>query len=247
MTLQRARRRLRLPRRRSLLLVAAVLTVAGFGIWAFYGSTWLRVERVTVSGTRVLTPEQVRAAADVPVGEPMATVDKSAVADRLRSALRRVDDVEVVRSWPHGVALKVTERRPQVLMEKPGDSGEFVEVDAEGVRYATVADRPAGVPLLVLDLDRAAGDRRFGPDELRVEAVKVAAALPAAVRRGTETIRVRTFDSMMLELSGGRTVMWGSSEFGEAKARSLSALMKAREKAGHFDVSVPSAPAASGG
>ncbi|MDK1475597.1 FtsQ-type POTRA domain-containing protein [Streptomyces sp. 549] len=238
----------RLPRRPALLLgAAAVALVAGFGVWAFYGSAWLRVERVEVSGTRVLSEEQVRTAAGVPLGEPMASVDRSAVADRLTRRLRRVDSVEVVRDWPGAVVLEVTERRPEVVMEKTGDSGKFVEVDARGVRYATVVKRPAGVPLLVVERDRTAGDRHFGPGTLRAEAVKVSSALPPRVRSATETIRVRSFDSVMLELSGGRTVMWGSSEYGAAKARSLRALMKARGKAGHFDVSVPSAPAASGG
>ena len=40
--------------------------------------------------------------------------------------------------------------------------------------------------------------------------------------------------------------MWGSGEDGPAKARALTALMKASPKAGHFDVSAPTAPAASG-
>ena len=62
----------------------------------------------------------------------------------------------------------------------------------------------------------------------------------------TRTVLVRSYDDVELELADGRTVAWGSAENGRAKARSLTALMKAASGARHFDVSVPTAPASSG-
>ncbi|MFC7467616.1 hypothetical protein ACFQVA_08580 [Actinomadura keratinilytica] len=58
---------------------------------------------------------------------------------------------------------------------------------------------------------------------------------------------MRSFDAISLELSGNRTVVWGSGEKGDTKAKALAALLKAEPKARHFDVSVPTAPAASDG
>ncbi|MCF3118167.1 FtsQ-type POTRA domain-containing protein [Streptomyces arenae] len=240
-------RRLRLPRSRTLIvvLVLAVLLGAG-GIWALYGSQWLRLERVTTSGTRVLTPEQVREAAAAPVGAPLISVDTDELEERLRSKLPRIDSVDVVRSWPHGIGLKVTERKPVLLIEK---GGKFVEVDAKGVRFATVERAPKGVPRLELTPDHdsgAASLRRFGTDRLLREAVRVAGDLPEAVARDTRNVKVRSYDSISLELNGERTVDWGSGEKGRTKAATLTALMKAAPKARHFDVSVPTAPASSG-
>ena len=60
---------------------------------------------------------------------PLISVDTGAVEDRLRAALPRIDSVDVVRSWPHGIGLKVTERKPVLLIEK---GGKFIEVDADG-------------------------------------------------------------------------------------------------------------------
>lgn len=219
-----------------------MLALCGFGLWALYGSDWLRIEEVRVSGTDVLTEEQVRSAAAVPVGSPMASLDKDTVSRRLRGALPRVRSVEVVRAWPNRVGLKVTERQPE-LVEKKADG--YVEVDIDGVRFATV-DRPErGVPRLVMDRQRAPAARHFGAGRLREQAARIAAALPESVRRDTRTVRVRSYDSVTLELTGGRQVLWGSGERSPAKAKSLLALMKAEPDAGHFDVSVPSAPAAS--
>ncbi|MGC0210311.1 cell division protein FtsQ/DivIB [Streptomyces levis] len=240
----------RLRRRHVRVIVILVLALVFLGIptlWLFYGSDWLRAERVSVSGTRVLTPAQVRVAAEVPLGEPLISVDTDAIETRLRQKLPRIDAVDVVRSWPHGIDLKVVERTPVLIVQK---GGKFVEVDDEGVRFATVSETPKGVPALELTLSRsgsaAASLRRFGEPRLVREAVGVARAVPAAVARGTRTVKVRSYDHISLELKDGRTVVWGSSEKGAAKARALTALMKAARDARHFDVSVPTAPASSG-
>ncbi|CCK30738.1 Cell division protein [Streptomyces davaonensis JCM 4913] len=241
-------RRVRPPRLRTIIILAVALVLLGAGgVWVLYGSNWLRVERVTVSGTRVLTPEQVREAADVPVGSPLVSVDTDAIESRLKRKLPRIDVVDVGRSWPDGIGLKVTERTPVLIVRKGGN---FVEVDGEGVRFATVSVAPKGVPALELtpsSSDSAAASlRRFGEDRLVREAVRVADAVPAAVARDTRTVKVRSYDDISLELADGRTVDWGSSEKGAAKARTLAALMKASPGARHFDVSVPTAPASAG-
>ncbi|MFG2792370.1 cell division protein FtsQ/DivIB [Streptomyces sp. NPDC048419] len=241
-------RRLRRPRPRTIIIFAVVLVLLGVGaVWLLYGSHWTRVERVSVSGTRVLTPEQVREAAQVPVGAPLISVDADAIETRLARKLPRIDTVDVVRSWPHGIDLKVVERTPVLMVQKGGN---FVEVDDEGVRFATVSRAPKGVPALKLapssSGSSAASLRRFGEDRLVREAVRVADAVPAAVAHETEAVKVRSFDDISLELGDGRTVAWGSGEKGSAKARTLTALMKAAPDARHFDVSVPTAPASSG-
>ena len=242
-------------------MTGVALLLGAATIWILYGSQWLRVERVTTSGTGVLTPAQVRAAAAVPVGAPLISVDTGDIEDRLRQKLPRIDSVEVVRSWPHGIGLKVTEREPVLIVEngangKNGENreggsnaGKFVEIDAKGVRFATVQKAPRGVPRMELTPDQAgaaASLRRFGPDRLVREAVRVAGDLPPAVARDTRAVKVRSYDDVSLELSGGRTVAWGSGEKGDTKATTLTALMKAAPKARHFDVSVPTAPASSG-
>lgn len=223
-------------------LVLVLLLAAGL-TWVFYGSSWLRVEKVTAGGTEVLTPEQVLSAAAVPVGAPMVSVDTDEIEARLRGRLPRIDSVDVVRAWPHGIGLKVTERKPVLLIKK---DAEFVEVDATGVRFDTVAKAPGGVPVLELNAGQSPSGRRFDEERLLHEAVGVAGDLPEAVRKETVQVKVRSYDSVVLELSGDRSVVWGSGEQGEAKGRALTALLKASPKADRFDVSVPTAPAVSG-
>ncbi|MFI1012346.1 cell division protein FtsQ/DivIB [Streptomyces sp. NPDC020965] len=236
-------RRPRLPGRRLLLIALAVAVLLGGVIWALYGSSWLRVEQVRATGTRVLTPDQVTAAADVPMGSPLVSVDTDGLADRLRERLPRIASVEVSRSWPHGITLDVTERTPVLLIEK---GGKFIEVDVTGRRFATVAKAPEGVPRLELTLTQSAASRRFPTDRLITEAVRVRDELPRRVAADTRAVVVRSYDDFSVELTRGRTVVWGSPDDGEVKARALTALMKAAPEAEHFDVSAPTAPSVSG-
>ncbi|MGW7441297.1 cell division protein FtsQ/DivIB [Streptomyces sp. NPDC054849] len=223
-------------------LAAAVLLAAG-GTWVLYGSSWLRVEKVTAAGTDVLTPEQVLAAAAVPVGAPLVGIDTDEIEGRVRGRLPRIDSVDVVRAWPHGIGLKVTERKPVLLIKKDAN---FVEVDASGVRFDTVPKAPAGVPVLELNAGRSPSARRFDEERLLHEAVGVAGALPEPIARETVQVKMGSYDSVVLELTGGRSVTWGSGEQSEAKGRALTALLKAAPGSRHFDVSVPTAPAAAG-
>ncbi|MFF4698640.1 cell division protein FtsQ/DivIB [Streptomyces chattanoogensis] len=230
-------------RRRSVLVLVLVAGLGGFGGWALYGSEWFRVRDVKAVGTRVLTPDEVVAAARVPRNAPLLSVDTGATVRRIRARLPRIRTVEVIRSWPGTIALKVSERTPE-LVQRSG--GNYREVDREGVRFATVRTVPKGVPLLEMAVSDSPSLSRFGTDRLRRAAADAVRQLPGAVRKDLRTVRVTSYDSLTLELTEARTVVWGSPERGAEKARVLTALLKAAHAARHFDVSVPSAPAAAG-
>ncbi|GGO81781.1 cell division protein FtsQ/DivIB [Wenjunlia tyrosinilytica] len=236
-----------IARRRRLLAVLVPLTVlVGGGTWAVYGTSLLEVRDVAVSGTRVLDPAEVRGAAAVPLGGPLADVDTSAVERRLRERLPRIESVEADRSWPHTLRLVVTERRPVAVVRH--GSG-YSEVDRTGVRFAHVSRAPKGAPLVELKLDEPGSPpspslRHFGTQRLLRAAVVVASAMPEAVRGQATSLEVRSYDDIRLTLTGERTVVWGSAELGSEKGKVLTSLLKAVPGARHYDVSAPSAPAA---
>jgi cell division protein FtsQ len=233
----------RLTRRGALALAVAATVLLGACGYLLYGSPWLRVRQIRVTGTRVLTVAQVRAACGVHLGEPLASVSTGDVDARLRDRLPRIASVTLVRSWPDRIALKVTERTPRALLEK---GGKFVEVDANGVRYATDRTAPADVPRVELTGAAASSGTGYFPTAVLLHAaVQVAADLPESVHKLTKTIQVTSFDGVSLELADGRTVLWGSPEDDAAKGVALTALMKAAASATHYDVSAPSAPASS--
>jgi cell division protein FtsQ len=237
------------PGRRSLtgrrLLVAglALLALSAAVVWVLYGSGLLRLTRVTATGADVLTQRQVVRAAQAPLGTPLVSVDTDALAARVRRRLPRVDSVTVTRSWPHTLEVHVAERQPVLVMKK---GAKFEEVDADGVRFDTVGNAPRGALLLEFTPAKGAVSERFTTTRLLREAAAVRASLPSGIAGQTLSMRLRSYDAVSLSLTGGRTVMWGSEEDAAAKARALTALLKAVPGARHFDVSAPTAPAASG-
>jgi cell division protein FtsQ len=209
-----------------LVLCAAV----GVSVWLVFFSAVLAVEAVEVRGAETLGADRVRAAAGVPVGDPLARVDLEEVRARVEQ-LPAVRRAEVTRAWPHAVAVTVVERTAIGVVER---GGSHFLVDVDGVLFREVAGPDPGLPSILAGDDRAA-----------TEAAQVVAVLPSDVARRVERLDAPTMDSITLHLRDGRQVVWGSSEQPQRKAEVLAVLVK-REGA-VLDVSVPSAPTVSFG
>lgn len=213
-------------------VLAGVLVVGaiGFGVYALWFSSWLRVEGVEVVGADQLSEEEVLAAAEVPTGEPLVSTDLDAIEVRIRS-LATVRTVDVARQWPHEVRIEITEREPIAVVDR-GDT--LTQLDEEGVTFGRVAQVPEGLPLV-----------EVGPEadtDALAEAAGVVAALSSEVAVLVDHVEVETVDLIRLELNDGRVVRWGSAERSEEKAEVLLGLLEARPGAETYDVSVPGLP-----
>lgn len=207
-----------------LVLCAAV----GVSVWLVFFSAVLAVETVEVRGTEALGADEVRAAAGVPVGDPLARVDLEGVRGRVER-LPEVRRAQVTRAWPHAVAVTVEERTAIGVVEQ---NGAHYLIDVEGVMFREVAGPDPKLPSIVAGDDRAAA-----------EAAQVVAVLPAEVARRVGRLDAPTMDSITLRLRDGRQVVWGSSEQPQRKAAVLAVLV--RREGAVLDVSVPSAPTVS--
>jgi cell division protein FtsQ len=202
------------------LLAGAIGWVVGF-------TSVLGVRTVTVTGLRTLPAAQVRAAAAVRPGEPLARVDTAAVGDRVR-AIPGVARVAVTRSWPSTLRIAVTERSGVAVAMVAGAPW---LVDGAGVRFQRLAAAPAGLPRLSV--------LAAGPDDPATTAALAAlAALAPPVRGQLLVLAARTPDSVTLTLRGGRTVLWGGAAESAAKAQVLTALLA--RPGSVYDVSTPS-------
>lgn len=211
-----------------LLLLASVVGA----IWTAFFSSVLAVEGVSVDGTELLTPSQVRAAAAVPTGDPLARVDLDRVRSRVE-ALAAVKSADVTRTWPHEVLITVEERVAVAVVEI---GGRIRGMDDSGVVFVDYQKAPTGLPHV-----RSSTDTRA--DALQ-EAARVIAALPSELDAQVDHVAVETVDQISLVLRDGRTVVWGSAEQSEEKARVLAALLE--RPAQTYDVSVPGQPTTAG-
>lgn len=206
-------------------LLLVILLAAG-GSWMVFFSSVLAVHGVDVEGTQALPADDVRRAAAVTEGEPLARVDLDAVRARVE-ALAMVSSADVTRQWPDRVVVVVEERVAVAVVEI---GGRVRGMDADGVVFRDYAQVPPGLPQV-----RTAADTRS--DALR-EAAQVIGALPDDLAGRVDHVSVATVDQIELALRDGRTVVWGSAEESEQKAAVLEQLLRLPGQT--YDVSVPS-------
>jgi cell division protein FtsQ len=208
-------------------VVVVVALVVG-SAWLVLFSSVLAVDGVEVSGADTLSAEDVRAAADVPDGEPLARIDLDAIRARVQ-ALAVVKSADVTRQWPDRVRIEIEERVAVAVVDI---GGRLRGMDASGVLFRDYRTAPADLPRV-----RTASDTRADALE---EAATVASALPDDLAGKVAYLTVETVDLIELVLKDGRTVLWGSAEESAAKGRVLEVLLE--RKAQWYDVSVPGRP-----
>ena len=134
----RRRRAARMHTAVRVLIAVVVLAVVLGGAWVVTFSSLLAADDVKVTGTDQLTTAEVKAAADVPLGRPLARIDLDAIEERVRT-LPLVESVEASRSWPGTVQLRVTERTAVAWIEI---DGEIRGVDRFGSDFRSFPEPP---------------------------------------------------------------------------------------------------------
>lgn len=228
---RRFARRLRARRwrawRRVLVLLALVALTVG-GVWLVFFSSVTAVHDVKVTGVSVLSEDEVRAQAAVPLDVALATSDLDAVTARVE-ALAPVASVEVTRDWPDTVHVDITERQALAVVEW---EGAWRGVDDDGVLFRSYEERPADLPLLDV--------RAATPASALAEAATVVENLPPELLARVQTVQVGSIDAISLVLGDGTQINWGSADESADKAQVLTLLME--QKARIYNVQAPGRP-----
>jgi cell division protein FtsQ len=215
----------------------AIAIVAGVG-WALLESRFFVVRGVQVTGTHLVTPAQVRSAADIPAGLPLIRVNDTVVANRVER-LRQVQSARVTRDWPDKVLISVTERVPALAV--PVSQG-YDLIDKYGVVVESVSQQPLDTPIL----DLPAGSQ---PAALRRNPAVYAAAvvvreLPRYLARSLASVQAPSSTEVTLRLSDGVSIVWGGTDRAAEKAKELAVLMRTHARS--YDVSAPGTAVTSG-
>jgi cell division protein FtsQ len=228
-SVRRFMRRARQRRLRSAMpwaVAGGLVALVALGWWVVAATSLFGVDQVRVTGTAVVTEEEVRAAADVAVGTPLARVDLDEVADRVVE-LAAVERAVASRDWPGTLVITVVERVPVAVVPR-GD--EFVVVDVAGVGFQTVAAAPDGLAVIRIatsELDQS----------LVRDAVSVLAALTAQLREALVEVAVSGPAGIELRLADDRVVIWGDATENDVKAGVADALLA--QEGTVIDVSAP--------
>lgn len=212
------------------LSVAAVVAIALGIVWA---TPVFAVKDVRVSGTSVLDPAEVASAADDYLDQSILRADLDAIAAEVASS-PPVKSVDVTRSWPTVILIRVTEREPYLAV--PSGEETFLMIDSEGVVFDEVDEIPASIWNVELGSP--------GPDDLATaETIEVLQSLPSSLADKVERVEAPSPAAVTLRLEDGRTLRWGDGSANDDKARIALRLLESGYE--HVDVSAPDAPSVS--
>jgi cell division protein FtsQ len=223
---ERARqRRARSARPWLVALGVAALLAAAAGV--VYATPLLGMADIRVTGARLVTADEVRAAARVTPGTPLARVDLDGVARRV-GGLLPVSRATVSRSWPHTVVVHVVERTPVAVVPV---GPRYAVVDRTGTVFDWASGPPSGLPVLKLHTPGRG-------DPATRAALTVLAALPSELRAAMGALVADAPARIRLELRDGHQIVWGDATQNDAKARVALTLLGSGQKI--TDVSAPS-------
>src|SRR5262249_22860075 len=136
------REKLPRPHWKAVFFASTAVIIVNVMAWALRGSSLLMVRSVRVaSNGKVVSTEQVLAAARVTLGQPLIRVDTGAISHRVEQ-LRQVQSAQVSKNWPTTLVITVQLRRPAFAL--PMHDG-YALVDPYGVSIRDVTRQPAGL------------------------------------------------------------------------------------------------------
>ncbi|MFB2582822.1 FtsQ-type POTRA domain-containing protein [Herbiconiux sp. P15] len=223
-------------RRRRLAWMVAGASVAGLVIVVLLAaySPLLAVRSIAVEGAQRLDAAAVSTALDDQLGRPLALVDYGSI-ERELAAFPYIESYSVEARPPDTLAVRVVERRPVAQVQTATG---FDLIDAAGVTVQQWPDRIAGFPLMDLT-----GTQIGSPGFEAAAAVLM--SLPDDLLASIDRISGTTPDSVTFVFAGvGQSVVWGSEEESELKARLLTRLIATQDPSlpVQYDVSSPQSP-----
>lgn len=237
MTDQRFVDRVRQERRRKykrIALAVLIVTLVGVVVWVIWFSTVLAVRNVKVEGVTTLNEARVLRVAGVPEGEPLARIDLAAIESQV-ATLERVSTVEVSRSWPRTIAIRIVERKA-IMWSKVGSG--VRGIDRDGIDFRSYSKAPHDLVEAIVTVDDP--DKRLDVTQSVAAVADLIATKDPALRDQLQSVGASSKDSIELNLTRGRTVMWGSDAKGERKLQVLRPLLGI--DATRYDVSAPDQP-----
>ncbi|OAV60843.1 cell division protein FtsQ/DivIB [Enteractinococcus helveticum] len=216
-------------------VVATILT-AGWAI--LYFSPILAIEEISHEGLDLVAQSEAEERTASLAGTPLPQVTDGKVTE-LFAENPAVDHVTLRAEPPHGLVVIVHEHKP-IAMSPSGK--QYVVFSDEGTELAQIPSQRAQE----FDLPVVASASDVTDQEVFDTITAVLGSLPEDLREQVRAASGSSIDSIELELSSGKMVMWGNSEQAEKKAQVLKALLgldKAEAaQISEYDVSAPDFP-----
>jgi len=226
---------------RLLLVFAIALALVGGG-FAIYNSSLFSITSVEVTGTHILSEDDVTELAAIPEGETLLRLDRGAVCDRLLSN-PWIGSAEVHWSLPHGVSIVVHERqvaaRVQIPMSALNGNVTTWAISSDGLWLSQVdgtatagvegriATDAAAVPLIKdIASTTMPAEGQTSSDEGIRNALQILSTISTDLSGQIVSISAPSVEQTDLVLGSGVTIAFGSATDAQAKERVVLQLLE---------------------
>ncbi len=261
---QAKRDRKRPARRRTAIVVAAVLAVLvalAVGVIALMRAPVFVIENLDVQGADHLTGDEISHLVNVPEGTTLLSVD----ADGIANSLKRdawVEEVQVNRQFPSTLQVVVTERQVGAIIEVPTGSTQLMQIWAmstDGMWLMPIPARDSDVgknisQKIYEDADSAmrivglpAGIKpeigTYCTDDAVNDALSIVDGMTTELASQVRTVSAADPSSTLLTLTNGVEIAFGDAQNIREKERiCLEILSKNEGKVAYINVRVPERP-----
>jgi cell division protein FtsQ len=222
--------------------VALVGTLLGCAYFRWFrDSTFVKVERVTVTGLTSGDAGRIRASLEATArGMTTLHVDREQL-EKAVGPFSVVGSLEVAADFPHAMRIHVVQQRPVAVL---GAGEKRVPVAADG---SVLSRLPVAGPLPRIRLDGPLPATRLSPGAV-MPALQIAAALPVALRPRVKEIVRAAGKGLVVPLEDGPRLIFGTAARARAKWAAAVRVLGDPDAAGadYIDVRIPERPAAGG-
>lgn len=229
----------KIKRRRALWISILSTLVLLSGGWAvLYFSPILAIEEIEHEGLDLVTESQAVERTAGLEGKPLPQVGERGV-NELYENIPAVKDVTLRAEPPHGLVVNINEYQP-IAMGPRGK--EYVVFSEDGTELAEITSKKAQE----FDLPVVASAADVTDEDVFNTITEVLGSLPDDLRDQVRAASGSSIDSIELELTSGKLVMWGNNEDAKKKAKVLEALLGLEDdeaaQISEYDVSAPDFP-----
>lgn len=229
----------KIKRRRALWIsILSTLVLLGGGWAVLYFSPILAIEEIEHEGLDLVTESQAVERTAGLEGKPLPQVGERGV-NELFENIPAVKDVTLRAEPPHGLVVNINEYQP-IAMGPRGK--EYVVFSEDGTELAEITSKKAQE----FDLPVVASAADVTDEDVFNTINEVLGSLPDDLRDQVRAASGSSIDSIELELTSGKVVMWGNNEDAEKKAKVLEALLGLEDdeaaQISQYDVSAPDFP-----
>ncbi len=226
-------------RRRVLWISSAIIAaILGAGWAILYFSPILAIEEISHEGLDLVAQSEAEERTAQLIETPLPQVTDRTVTELFEDN-PAVDYVSLRAEPPHGLVVIVHEHTP-VAMSPSGK--QYVVFSEQGIELTEIPSKKAQE----FDLPVVASASDVADQEVFDTITEVLGSLPEDLRNQVRAASGSSIDSIELELSSGKMVMWGNSDQADKKTQVLQALLGLEEdqaaEISEYDVSAPDFP-----